>query len=128
MASDPGGVGCGCQQCPSKFGQPLFCSSWHDGGELSGRDLIVEDEPVPDRLPGLHEVAAARTRAPAMPAVSRDTLWRSSPHLIPGSRGHGIGWQDTKNGPCFVVARIRPLGNKVLDRFPLTEDGWAQAW
>jgi hypothetical protein len=33
-----------------------------------------------------------------------------------------------KDGPCFVVARISAMGEKVLDQFPLTADGWAQAW
>jgi hypothetical protein len=65
-----------------------------------------------------------------MPAVS-DTLWRS-PNLIPvtGQR-YTLGWQDAKkDGPCFLVARIIGVmgGEKVLDRFPLTEDGWVRAW
>jgi hypothetical protein len=57
-------------------------------------------------------------------------LWRGSPHLIPaGGQQHSLGWQDTRNdGPCFVVARVGTMKEKVLDRFPLTEDGWAQAW
>jgi hypothetical protein len=39
-------------------------------------------------------------------------------------------WSDTrKDGPCFVVARISVMDTiKVLERFPFTEDGWAQAW
>lgn len=63
-----------------------------------------------------------------MPAVS-DTLWRS-PNLIPvtGQR-YTLGWQDVKkDGPCFFVARIGLMGEKILDRFPLTEAGWARAW
>lgn len=63
-----------------------------------------------------------------MPAVS-DTLWRS-PNLIPvtGQR-YTLGWQDVKkDGPCFLVARIGVMGEKILDRFPLTEDGWVRAW
>ena len=53
------------------------------------------------------------------------------PYLIPAGPGqrYGLGWHDTrKNGPCFVVARTGPMGGKVLDRFPLTAEGWAQAW
>ena len=89
----------------------------------------MEDTPAPDELPAVQEVATVRPGAPGMPPVSHDTLWRSSPHLIPASgQRHGIGWQDTKDGPCFVVARIRTVGAKVLDWFPLTEDGWVQAW
>lgn len=68
--------------------------------------------------------------APAMPLPSSDTLWRT-PYLILGlhSLRHAVGWQDSKkDGPCFLVARIGGLGIKVLDRFPLTADGWARAW
>jgi Short C-terminal domain len=71
-----------------------------------------------------------RAKAPLMPVISRDTLWRS-PNLVyvPGQR-HTIGWQDArKEGHCFVVARISVMGSeKIVERFPLTEDGWVQAW
>ena len=65
-----------------------------------------------------------------MPKVSRSTLWRDAPHLIVhNGQRYGLGWMDTKkDGACFVVARIGVMGNKVLDRFPLTADGWSQAW
>ena len=40
-----------------------------------------------------------------------------------------LGWQDIrKAGPCFVLVRFGAMGDKVLDRFPLTEAGWARAW
>ncbi len=65
-----------------------------------------------------------------MPAVPPGTLFRS-PHTIPvtGQR-YTVGWQDSKKaGPCFVVVRTNIFGDeKVLDRFPLTEDGWSRAW
>ncbi len=65
-----------------------------------------------------------------MPVVLQDTLWRSA-HLVyvPGGR-YTIGWQDArKEGPSFVVARTSIMGGeKILERFPLTEDGWVRAW
>lgn len=64
-----------------------------------------------------------------MPAVSPDTLWRS-PNLIPvtGQR-YTLGWQDAKkDGPCFLLVRTGVMGEKILDRFPLTQDGWGRAW
>jgi len=89
------------------------------------------DLDVPDHPTGRHEAVAARVDAPAMPAVTPGTLWRGSPYLI-GSSGqrYNLGWQDArKDGPCFVVARATVMDSiKVLDRFPLTEDGWARAW
>lgn len=65
-----------------------------------------------------------------MPAVSPDTLWRA-PNLISVSgQRYTLGWQDArKEGHCFVVVRTTVMGGeKILDRFPLTEDGWARAW
>ena len=65
-----------------------------------------------------------------MPQPSRDTLWRS-PYLILGAHSlrYAIGWQDAKkDGPCFIVARIGGMGEKILDRFPLTPEGWSRAW
>jgi hypothetical protein len=93
------------------------------------RELTVADTPAPDRRQ--HEVAvSAHAEAPVMPAIVRDSLWRS-PNLIPavGGQRHTLGWQDARqHGPCFVLARIGFVGEKILDRFPLTEQGWAQAW
>lgn len=76
-----------------------------------------------------HESVAAQAEAPPMPVESRDTLWRSL-NLIPVSgQRYTLGWQDAKKeGPCFTVARRGVMGDKILDRFPLTEDGWARAW
>jgi hypothetical protein len=64
-----------------------------------------------------------------MPAVPPGSLFRS-PFVIPvtGQR-YTVGWQDSKNGgPCFLVIRTSVFGEKILDRFPLTEDGWSRAW
>jgi putative oligomerization/nucleic acid binding protein len=88
----------------------------------------VENTPDSDSSPGRHEVVEPQAEAPAKPVVPRDELWRS-PNLIPASGRYTLGWQDArKEGPCFVVARTGAMGGKVLDRFPLTDDGWARAW
>jgi len=71
------------------------------------------------------------TAVPAMPAVPASQLYRGSPFLLlQGDERSGIGWQDNrKAGPCFVVARYTAVGTtKVVERFPMTEDGWARAW
>jgi hypothetical protein len=43
-----------------------------------------------------------------------------------------VGWQfrsARKGGPCYVLARNGIMGSiKVLERFPLTDQGWARAW
>ncbi len=59
-------------------------------------------------------------------------LWRDSiPYLLvdKGQR-YSLGWQDIKrHGSCFVVVRFGTMpAQKVIDRFPLTQDGWAKAW
>jgi Short C-terminal domain len=63
-----------------------------------------------------------------MPVVS-GRLWRSA-NLIPvAGQRYTLGWQDAKkDGPCFLLARTGFTGEKILDRFPLTQDGWARAW
>jgi hypothetical protein len=92
--------------------------------------LAVEDPPVSDNRPARQEAAVA-IAVPAMPQPQHDTLWRT-PYLIQGVYGlrYAVGWQDSKkDGPCFVVVRISAFGGeKVLERFPLTADGWTQAW
>ena len=67
---------------------------------------------------------------PAMPVVPRSELWRDTPYLLSYSLHHCVGWQDDrKAGPAFVVARRTRLDSmKVTERFPLTAQGWADAW
>jgi hypothetical protein len=87
----------------------------------------VDDAPSGNHLP---DVVAAAVETPAMPELAGVMLQRF-PHVIPGGYGqrHGLGWQGSKrDGPCFIVARCGTFGVKVVDHFPLTEDGWSQAW
>jgi len=68
-------------------------------------------------------------KAPAMPTPSPGMLSRGTPHLVDvGDYRYTLGWQDGRSGPTFVVARIGFISEKVVDRFPMTADGWAQAW
>jgi hypothetical protein len=85
--------------------------------------------PDRDHSLGRHEAMGRAVAAPEMPVVKPDTLWRS-PNLLPvvGQR-YTVGWQDAKkDGPCFVVARLTAMRDKVVDRFPLTQDGWSRTW
>jgi Short C-terminal domain len=69
---------------------------------------------------------------PAAPIVKPDELWSATPNVLVDGGRYAIGWQDwpqKKGGPGFVVARRSALGTfKVAERYPLTDDGWAQAW
>ena len=39
------------------------------------------------------------------------------------------GWPENKGGPGYVTVRRSPMGGlKVVERYPLTDDGWARAW
>ena len=88
----------------------------------------MEDAAVPESR-GQQAAVAMQSDAPAMPTVSASTLWRRSPYHFAGGKRHGIGWQNTRGTPCFVVTRASAMATiKVLHRFPLTEDGWGRAW
>jgi hypothetical protein len=67
---------------------------------------------------------------PPMPVVPLHQLYRGAPVLLADGQRHSAGWQEVrKAGPGFVVTTRGLFGaNKVLQRFPLTEQGWADAW
>jgi hypothetical protein len=69
---------------------------------------------------------------PAPPAVRLGEIWLDTPNaLIDGGR-YTIGWQgwpEKKGGPSYVTLRRSALGTfKIVERYPLTGEGWAQAW
>lgn len=75
-------------------------------------------------------MAVARVDTPARPAIGAGTMWAEA-YLIdnPGHQ-NSLGWQNARKiGRCFVLGRRGSMGGvKVVDRFPLTEDGWTAAW
>jgi hypothetical protein len=39
------------------------------------------------------------------------------------------GWPEKKGGPGFVTVRRSPMGGlKIVQRYPLTDEGWERAW
>src|SRR5258706_2630346 len=88
----------------------------------------MSELPVPDLVP------SGQPPAPDMPKVDISKLQGKYPELLAdnGSLQHGIGWQrrpDSEGGACFLVTKWSVMGgSKVLERFPLTETGWADAW
>jgi hypothetical protein len=71
----------------------------------------------------------ALASVPAVPVVPADDLYRTPYLLVTIGQRYSIGWQDTrKAGPSFIVARLGILAIKVIERFPMTEKGWARAW
>src|SRR5215475_745126 len=59
-------------------------------------------------------------------------MWSASPNLVVDGDRYAIGWQqfpDKKGGRAYVIARRGILGGRrVVERYPLTADGWARAW
>jgi hypothetical protein len=45
---------------------------------------------------------------------------------------HALGWEDRperRGGPCFIIVKATFTGSfRVVERFPMTSRGWAQAW
>jgi len=92
----------------------------------------LDEVAIPDRPAGTDEVALARADVPAMPVVEPATL-DTYPYLLTSIGGprYSLGWLKTKKGegPFFVLVRFGAMDSrKVLDRFPLTQEGWASAW
>jgi hypothetical protein len=70
---------------------------------------------------------------PSAPApIPEQEMWSGSPHVVLDGERYAIGWQRfpaEKGGPAYVTARRGILGGRrVLERYPLTDDGWARAW
>jgi hypothetical protein len=64
--------------------------------------------------------------------VKPDELWSGSPNVLIDGVRFTIGWQhwpEDKGGPGFVTVRRGALGTfKIVERYPLTDEGWARAW
>jgi hypothetical protein len=69
---------------------------------------------------------------PAMPVVEpgKLTLRFLYFYLDAAEVRHNLGWQRLRGdaGTSFVLLRNALMAPKVLERFPLTEKGWARAW
>ena len=83
---------------------------------------------------GGQHVYAGPAAVPAMPYIPRGELnsHHAGPRIIaPAGGKHFIGWElrDRKGDAAFAVIRCTVFDDlKVIERFPLTEDGWHQAW
>jgi hypothetical protein len=69
---------------------------------------------------------------PPAPVVRPEEIWSGSPTVLFDPVRYTIGWQgwpENKGGPSYVTVRRSPMGGlKVVERYPLTDDGWARAW
>jgi hypothetical protein len=87
--------------------------------ELSKPEQSAETEP------------AGFDSLPPKPVV-KGGEWGDWPYLLIYSKHASIGWErrrDKRGGPCYLVGRESLGGRaKILERFPFTDEGWAQAW
>jgi hypothetical protein len=67
-----------------------------------------------------------------MPEVLPDDEFKDVPYVLLDGVSPTIGWQfrpEKKGGPAFVIVRRSAFGMlKAVETFPLTENGWADAW
>ena len=84
------------------------------------------------RSDGQRAVVGTDDSAPAMPVIRDHEKYAGSPYVLVDGTSRMIGWQWSapgKGSPEFVIAGRSAIGTlKVLERFPLTEDGWLGAW
>lgn len=73
-----------------------------------------------------------RADVPPPPVVNPDEIQFDTPSVLADGTRYSIGWQrwpEKKGGPSFVTVRRSALGTlKVVERYPLTDEGWARAW
>jgi Short C-terminal domain len=90
------------------------------------------DVDVPERPDGRHAAMRERAGVPAMPVIRPSEQVVAVPYPLFDGLSPTIGWQfrpRAKGGPAFMVLRRGGFGSlKVVESFPLTEDGWASAW
>jgi hypothetical protein len=92
----------------------------------------MEDRVVPERPGGRHAVTKAQAEVPAMPVILPTEHVPDLPYPLLDGLSPTIGWHfrsGAKGGPTFVIMRRSALGSfKVVESFPLTQNGWASAW
>ena len=73
-----------------------------------------------------------QARIPAIPVISPSEQASGQPFPLLTEVSPIVGWHfqpPAKGGPVFVIMRFGVIGFfKVVESFPLTEDGWARAW
>jgi hypothetical protein len=82
---------------------------------------------------GIPEPAALpEPDVPEMPFIRSVEQYTGLHWLLVEGQPRTIGWRwrpDSKGGPYFAVIRRSAMGGqKVVEEFPLTLEGWARAW
>jgi hypothetical protein len=95
---------------------------------LRRREREVEELTSPEIQPD-HGQLTDLIVPPPMLALPPWGIFRHPEPIVRAGR-YTLGWQDVRKvGHSFVLLRLGLMDAiKVLDRFPLTEEGWADAW
>lgn len=92
----------------------------------------MRDPVAPERPGGRDAALKGQAGIPAMPIIRPSEQVPDSPYPLLDGINPTVGWQfrpRAKGGPVFVIMRRTGLGSlKVVESFPLTDDGWASAW
>ncbi len=91
------------------------------------------DNAVPAGQSGAPDtMAGGVSPAPPMPTIRLSEQYIGPPHPLMDGRARIVGWQwqtTAKGGPCFATLWRTAMGSyKILERFPLTPEGWVRAW
>jgi hypothetical protein len=90
------------------------------------------DPVVPERPGGRGAAAQEHAGIPVMPVILPSEQVPGAPYPLLDGLSLTLGWEyrpPAKGGPAFAVIRRTGLGSlKVVDSFPLTQDGWARVW
>jgi hypothetical protein len=73
---------------------------------------------------------------PARPQIEPREMYTGGPFVLGLGTGtgmkYGLGWiqrSERRGGPCFLIVRVTFTENiRTVERFPLTDAGWARAW
>jgi hypothetical protein len=73
---------------------------------------------------------------PARPQIEPREMYSGGPSVLGVGTGtgmkHGLGWierPERRGGPCFLIVRVTFTENlRTVERFPMTDAGWARAW
>jgi len=96
-------------------------------------ELVMGDPGAPERPGGRDAVAQEQAGTPPMPVIWPSEQDADVPYALLYQSGPMVGWQfrpQAKGGPAFVIVRRGGFTDslKVVETFPLTEDGWASSW
>ena len=93
----------------------------------------MDDSLASEQSADRHAGEAVQASAPAMPVIRQgEKLPYGNPYPLLDGLPRTIGWvwrSGTGGDSAFVIiGRGRMGGYKILERFPLTDEGWAAAW